>query len=34
MDKTTQYCQLQPEDRMTLASMRQQGFSARAMAGR
>jgi len=32
MDKTTQYRQLQPEDRITMASMRQQGFSARAMA--
>jgi transposase, IS30 family len=32
MDKTTQYRQLQPEDRMTMASMHQQGFSARAMA--
>jgi len=32
MDQTTQYRQLQPEDRMTMASMRQQGFSARAMA--
>ena len=32
MKKTTQYRQLQPEDRMTIASMEQQGFSARAMA--
>jgi len=32
MDQTTQYRQLQPEDRMTVASMKQQGFSARAMA--
>jgi transposase, IS30 family len=32
MDKTTSYIQLQPEDRMTMASMRQQGLSARAMA--
>ena len=32
MDKTTRYQQLQPEDRMTMASMKQQGFSARAMA--
>jgi hypothetical protein len=32
MDKTTQYRQLQPEDRMTMASMKQQGSSARAMA--
>lgn len=32
MDKTSQYRQLQPEDRMTMASMRQQGLSARAMA--
>ena len=32
MDQTTQYRQLQPEDRMTMASMKQQGFSARAMA--
>jgi len=32
MDQTTQYRQLQPEDRMTMASMRQQGLSARAMA--
>ena len=31
MDKTTQYRQLQPEDRMTIASMLQQGSSARAM---
>jgi hypothetical protein len=26
MDQTTQYRQLQPEDRMTMASMKQQGF--------
>jgi IS30 family transposase len=32
MNQTTQYRQLQPEDRMTMASMRQQGSSARAMA--
>ena len=32
MIQTTQYRQLQVEDRMTMASMRQQGFSARAMA--
>jgi IS30 family transposase len=32
MGQTTQYEHLQPEDRMTMASMRQQGFSARAMA--
>jgi IS30 family transposase len=32
MIQTTQYRQLRPEDRMTMASMRQQGFSARAMA--
>jgi len=32
MDQKTQYHQLQPEDRMTIASMQQQGFSARAMA--
>ena len=32
MDQTTQYRQLQPEDRMTMASMKQQGFSARAKA--
>ena len=32
MDQTTQYRQLQPEDRMTMASMKQQGLSARAMA--
>lgn len=32
MIQTTRYRQLQPEDRMTLASMKQQGFSARAMA--
>jgi len=32
MIQTTQYLQLQPEYRMTMASMRQQGFSARAMA--
>jgi IS30 family transposase len=32
MEQTTQYRQLQPEDRMTLASMKQQGCSARAMA--
>ncbi len=32
MDQTTQYRQLQPEDRMTMASMKQQGSSARAMA--
>jgi IS30 family transposase len=32
MNKTTQYRQLQPEDRMTIASMQQQGLSARAMA--
>ena len=29
---TTQYRLLQPEGRMTMASMKQQGFSARAMA--
>ena len=29
---TTSYQQLQPEDRMTIASMRQQGSSVRAMA--
>ena len=28
MDKISQYRQLQPEDRMTMASMRQQGLSA------
>jgi IS30 family transposase len=32
MTKTAQYQQLQPEDRMTMASMQQQGLSARAMA--
>jgi len=32
MTQTTQYQQLQPEDRMTMASMLQQGLSARAMA--
>ena len=32
MIQTTQYRQLQPEDRMTMASTKQQGFSARAMA--
>ncbi|MFN9089974.1 MAG: IS30 family transposase [Alphaproteobacteria bacterium] len=32
MNQTTQYRQLQPEDRMTMASMKQQGCSARAMA--
>jgi len=32
MTKTAQYQQLQPEDRMTMASMLQQGLSARAMA--
>jgi IS30 family transposase len=32
MNQTTKYRQLQPEDRMTLASMGQQGSSARAMA--
>jgi IS30 family transposase len=32
MDQTTQYHHLQPEDRMTMASMKQQGSSARAMA--
>ena len=32
MIQTTQYRQLQPEDRMTMASMKQQGLSARAMA--
>jgi len=32
MDQTTQYRQLQPEGRMTMASIRQQGLSARAMA--
>lgn len=32
MDKTTQYRQLQTEDRMTMASMKQQCSSARAMA--
>ena len=32
MIQTTQYRQLQPEDRMTMASMKHQGFSARAMA--
>jgi len=32
MTNTDQYQQLQPEDRMTMASMRQQGLSARAMA--
>jgi len=32
MDKTTQYRQLQLEDRMTMASVRQLRFSARAMA--
>ena len=31
MNQTTQYRQLQPEDRMTMASMKQQGLSARAM---
>ena len=30
MIQTTQYRQLQPEDRMTMASMKQQGLSARA----
>lgn len=34
MDKTTRYRQLQPEDRMTMASMKQQGLSARAIARR
>ena len=32
MIQATQYRQLQPEDRMTMASMNQQGLSARAMA--
>jgi IS30 family transposase len=32
MEERTKYQQLQPEDRMTLASMRQQGCSVRAMA--
>lgn len=32
MNQKTQYRQLQPEDRMTMASMRQQGRSVRAMA--
>ena len=32
MNQKTQYSQLQPEDRMTIASMRQQGRSVRAMA--
>lgn len=32
MNQTTQYRQLQPEDRMTMASMKQQGCSARAVA--
>jgi IS30 family transposase len=31
MTKTSRYRQLQPEDRMTMASMKQQGLSARAM---
>ena len=31
MTQTTHYRQLQPEDRMTMASMKQQGLSARAM---
>ena len=34
MDQTTQYRQLQPEDRMTMASMKQQGFSAGPWPGR
>src|ERR1700752_142186 len=32
MNERTRYQQLQPEDRMTMASMRQQGSSMRAMA--
>ena len=32
MTQTTQHRQLQAEDRMTMASMKQQGLSARAMA--
>ncbi len=32
MEQTTQYRQLQHEDRMTIASMKQQGSSARAIA--
>jgi transposase, IS30 family len=32
LEQKTQYRQLQPEDRMTMASMRQQSVSARAMA--
>ena len=32
MQERTKYQQLQPEDRMTIASMRQQGSSMRAMA--
>jgi IS30 family transposase len=32
MEQTTQYRQRQPEDRMTMASMKQQGLSAPAMA--
>ena len=32
MIQTPQYRQPQPEDRMTMASMKQQGFSARAKA--
>ena len=31
MEQTTQYRQLQPKDRMTMASIKQQGLSARAM---
>ena len=31
MEQTTQYRQLQPEDRMTMTSMKQQGLTARAM---
>jgi hypothetical protein len=34
MSRTAQYQQLQPEDRMTMASVLQQGLSARAMAQR
>ena len=32
MTQTTQHCQLQPEDRMTMASVKQQGLSTRVMA--
>ncbi|PIH28194.1 helix-turn-helix domain-containing protein, partial [Staphylococcus epidermidis] len=32
MQKPTTYQQLQPEDRITIATMRQRGFSVRAIA--